>query len=41
VFDAKGNLVKNAAQVQSGDEISARLARGRIQATVKQRESGT
>jgi exodeoxyribonuclease VII large subunit len=41
VFDAKGNLVKNAGQVQSGDEISARLARGRIQATVKQRESGT
>ena len=41
VFDAKGNLVKNAEQVRSGDEISARLARGRIKATVKQRESGT
>ena len=41
VFDANGNLVKNAEQVQSGDEISARLARGRIKATVKQRERGT
>ena len=41
VFDAEGNLVKNAEQVQSGDEITARLARGRIKATVKRHESGT
>ncbi len=35
VFDAAGNLVKDAAQVQVGDEISARLARGGLTATVK------
>jgi exodeoxyribonuclease VII large subunit len=35
VFDAAGKLVKDAAQVKAGDEISARLARGEIRATVK------
>ncbi len=35
VFDAAGNLVKDAAQVGAGDEIRARLARGEIAAVVK------
>ncbi|HKU21702.1 MAG TPA: exodeoxyribonuclease VII large subunit [Terriglobales bacterium] len=35
VFDAQGQLVKDAAQVQSGQEIRARLAKGEITATVK------
>jgi exodeoxyribonuclease VII large subunit len=35
VFDAAGNLVKDAAQVKSGDDIRARLARGEIAAKVK------
>jgi exodeoxyribonuclease VII large subunit len=35
VFDASGQLVKNAAQVKPGDEIKARVARGEILATVK------
>ena len=35
VFDAAGKLVKDAAQVKAGDEISARLARGEIRARVK------
>jgi exodeoxyribonuclease VII large subunit len=35
VFDGTGRLVKDAAQVQAGQEISARLARGEIRATVK------
>jgi exodeoxyribonuclease VII large subunit len=35
VFDASGKLVKDAAQVQPGDTISARVARGVIDATVK------
>lgn len=34
VFDASGNLVKEASQVAAGDPISARLARGRLQARV-------
>src|SRR6266852_3324856 len=37
VFDASGKLVKDAAQVQVGEEISARLARGEIAAVVKKR----
>jgi exodeoxyribonuclease VII large subunit len=37
VFDAQGNLVKDAAQVHTGDEIRARVARGEIDATVKTR----
>ena len=35
VFDGTGRLVKDAAQVQAGQEISARLARGEIRARVK------
>ncbi|HXE91593.1 MAG TPA: exodeoxyribonuclease VII large subunit [Terriglobales bacterium] len=35
VFDAAGNLLKDAAQLAPGDEISARLARGTIHATVR------
>jgi exodeoxyribonuclease VII large subunit len=35
VFDASGNLLKDAAQVNAGDEIKARLAKGEIRATVK------
>jgi hypothetical protein len=31
--------VKDASQVRSGDEISARLARGEIAATVKMKSS--
>src|ERR1700674_2069256 len=34
VFDAKGRLVKDAARLKAGDELSARLARGRIRARV-------
>jgi exodeoxyribonuclease VII large subunit len=36
VFDANGQLVKDAAQVSAGDEISARLGRGEIRAEVRQ-----
>ena len=35
VFDSSGALLKDALRVQSGDEISARLANGTIVATVK------
>jgi len=35
VFDASGKLVKDSAQVKSGEDVSARLARGKIVATVK------
>ncbi len=35
VFDSAGHLVKDAAQVKLGDEISARLARGTVISTVK------
>ncbi len=34
VFDAKGKLVKDAAQFEAGDEMSARLSRGRVRARV-------
>lgn len=34
VFDAQGKLLKNSTQVRNGDQISARLARGRITAKV-------
>jgi exodeoxyribonuclease VII large subunit len=34
VFDGKGRLVKDAARLKSGDELSARLARGRVRARV-------
>jgi exodeoxyribonuclease VII large subunit len=35
VFDSSGKLVKDAAQVRPGEDISARVARGEIVATVK------
>ncbi len=35
VFDASGNLIKDASQVKRGDDIRARLARGEIAAKVK------
>ncbi len=35
VFDASGKLLKDAANVKAGDEISARLAKGTVSATVK------
>jgi exodeoxyribonuclease VII large subunit len=34
VFDANGQLVKDAARLAPGDEMSARLARGQVQARV-------
>jgi exodeoxyribonuclease VII large subunit len=37
IFDAAGNVVKDAAQVAAGDEIRARLARGEIRAVVKKK----
>jgi exodeoxyribonuclease VII large subunit len=39
VFDAEGKLVKDADQLKVGEEIEARLARGRVQAQVKKRFS--
>jgi exodeoxyribonuclease VII large subunit len=40
VFDAKGELVKDAARLRAGDEVSARLARGRVSARVTATERG-
>jgi exodeoxyribonuclease VII large subunit len=37
VFDAQGQIVKDAAQVKTGEDIRARLARGELTATVKDR----
>jgi exodeoxyribonuclease VII large subunit len=34
VFDAEGKLIKDASQVRPGDEISARLAKGTVDAKV-------
>ena len=39
VFDAKGQLVKDAAGVKAGEELTARLARGRVRARVTRVES--
>jgi exodeoxyribonuclease VII large subunit len=36
VFDGAGQLVKDAGQVKVGEEISARVARGEIRATVRE-----
>jgi exodeoxyribonuclease VII large subunit len=38
VFDAQGQLVKDAARLAAGDELSARLARGRVRARVTSTE---
>jgi exodeoxyribonuclease VII large subunit len=40
VFDAKGQLLKDAARLKAGDEVSARLARGRVRARVTSTERG-
>jgi exodeoxyribonuclease VII large subunit len=40
VFDAKGRLVRDAARLEAGDELSARLARGRVRARVTASEPG-
>jgi exodeoxyribonuclease VII large subunit len=37
VFDSTGKLVKNSAQVEPGDEISARLAHGTLTARVEKK----
>jgi exodeoxyribonuclease VII large subunit len=34
VFDGEGRLLKDASQVKAGDEITARLARGRVRSRV-------
>jgi exodeoxyribonuclease VII large subunit len=39
VFDSSGNLIKDAGQVKVGEEISARMARGEIRATVKEKRA--
>jgi exodeoxyribonuclease VII large subunit len=39
VFDASGALIKDAGQVKAGDEITARVARGTIAATVRKKRS--
>jgi exodeoxyribonuclease VII large subunit len=39
VFDSEGRLLKDAGQLQTGDEISARLARGQVRARVSQVEA--
>lgn len=36
VFDAAGNLVKNASQLSQHDEMSVRFARGHLRATVRE-----
>jgi len=38
VFDANGKLLKDAARLRAGDEVSARLARGRVRARVTETE---
>ena len=40
VFDSNGRLLKDAGQLAAGDELSARLARGRFKARVTQTEPG-
>jgi exodeoxyribonuclease VII large subunit len=40
VFDAQGQLVKDAARLEAGEEVSARLARGRVRARVTATERG-
>ncbi len=38
VFDSEGKLLKDAARVKLGDQISARLARGHLQATITKKQ---
>jgi len=39
VFDANGQLVKDAERLKPGDDISARLARGQVRARVNSVEA--
>jgi exodeoxyribonuclease VII large subunit len=39
VFDSSGQLLKDAASVETGQQISARLARGQISAKVTKKIS--
>jgi exodeoxyribonuclease VII large subunit len=39
VFDSTGKLLKDANAVNEGDEISARLSHGQVQATITKKES--
>jgi exodeoxyribonuclease VII large subunit len=39
VFDANGKLLKDPSSVNVGDDISARLAHGEIQASVTKKKS--
>jgi exodeoxyribonuclease VII large subunit len=39
VFDTSGKLLKDASQVALGSDISARLSRGTVTATVKKKDS--
>jgi exodeoxyribonuclease VII large subunit len=39
VFDAEGKLLKDPREVKVGDEISARLAHGQIQASVTKKQN--
>ena len=39
VFDASGKLLKDAAKVKAGEEISAKLAKGTVKATVKSKQT--
>lgn len=38
IFNEKGKLVKDSAQIETGDEISARLARGTLTARVEKKQ---
>lgn len=38
IFDSAGKLVKNSSQVETGDEISARLAHGSLTAKVEKKD---
>lgn len=39
IFDSKGKLLKDASRVQEGDTVSARLARGQIEASVTRKQT--
>jgi exodeoxyribonuclease VII large subunit len=41
VFDASGAILRNASEVNPGDQISARLAKGTVSATVSKTSSDT
>ena len=39
IFDSSGKLVKDSSQVEAGDEISARMARGSLTAKVEKKSA--